>query len=181
MGHELVLQELCAINCGERTYNYVRSFLTDRTATVGIGEIRSSTFSLPNRGTPQGAILSPLLFNICMARLARQLDSIPDLGYALYADDITLWVTRGPLSYKENTLQEGAQTVHLFAESCGMSSSPEKSELVRVHGRGYRNGLPFELKIGDRRIRQVEKARIFGLWIQSNRHADNTLKTTHDS
>ncbi|KAH6948476.1 hypothetical protein HPB50_024815 [Hyalomma asiaticum] len=40
MGHELILQELSATNCGERTYNYVRSFLTDRTATIGIGEIR---------------------------------------------------------------------------------------------------------------------------------------------
>lgn len=38
IGHELILQELSVTNYGERTYNYVRSFLTDRTATIDILE-----------------------------------------------------------------------------------------------------------------------------------------------
>lgn len=127
---------------------------------------------MPNRGTPQGALLSPLAFRIGVARLSRQLESIPDLGYALYAD-ITLWTTRGSLGYKENTLQEAVQT-----SLCGelWRAAPEKSELVRVHGRGYRNEHPFDLKISDHGIREVEKPRILGLRVQSIRHADHTHK-----
>lgn len=45
---------------------------------------------LGTRGTPQGAVLPPLLFNLAMARLPPLLDAVPGVRYALYADDITL-------------------------------------------------------------------------------------------
>lgn len=40
-------------NCGRKTHDYVRDFLSGRTATVGLGELRSGIFATPSRGTPQ--------------------------------------------------------------------------------------------------------------------------------
>lgn len=90
VSHEAVLQKLENSLCGKRVFNYVKSFLTDRTAMIGIGQTRSSRFLIPNKGTPQEAIISLLLFNLAMCSLARRLDAIPLLGYTLYADDISL-------------------------------------------------------------------------------------------
>lgn len=61
--------------------------LYNRTVTIGLRSTRSESFGMSNKGTPQGSILSPLLFNIGMRKLAIELGEEKDLGYAIYADD----------------------------------------------------------------------------------------------
>ncbi|KAG0443571.1 hypothetical protein HPB47_014769 [Ixodes persulcatus] len=39
ISHQAILQGVASTNCGERTYKYFASFLTNRTATVGIGHL----------------------------------------------------------------------------------------------------------------------------------------------
>lgn len=90
VAHDLILKNLAESHCGDRMYNYVRSFLRNRTATIGIGPHRSDTIHLTGRGTPQGSVVSPTLFNIALARLPQLLDQIPDVVHAIYADDITI-------------------------------------------------------------------------------------------
>ncbi|KAH7954083.1 hypothetical protein HPB49_015433 [Dermacentor silvarum] len=48
-----------------------------------------------DKGTHQGSVLLPMLFNIALIRLPRRLENIPRLHHSLYADDILLWVTGG--------------------------------------------------------------------------------------
>ncbi|KAH7959375.1 hypothetical protein HPB49_010627 [Dermacentor silvarum] len=100
MSHKLIMEEIEKMGCGKKTFDYVKSFLTARTATTGLEDIRSPKLNLPNKGTPQGAILSPLLFNIDTNNLARRLHQIQDLKFALYVDDITLWMHKGSLGHK---------------------------------------------------------------------------------
>ncbi|KAH7957365.1 hypothetical protein HPB52_018144 [Rhipicephalus sanguineus] len=92
IGYNLILQELSSSNCGERIDRHIRSFLTDRTAAISLGAIISSAFHM------------------------LKIESIPDLGYALYADDTTLSATRGSLGHKEATLQEAADSVSFCGE-----------------------------------------------------------------
>uniref|UniRef100_L7M015 Putative tick transposon n=1 Tax=Rhipicephalus pulchellus TaxID=72859 RepID=L7M015_RHIPC len=130
---------------------------------------------MPNKGTPQGAIISPLLFNIAMRRLARALDCVPQLGYTLYADDITLWATRGSLASKEQTLQEAALAVENFARTSGLSCAPEKSEVIRIHSKRYKSNGKIEIEIENQKIKEVTVARILGFWVQSNGRANHTI------
>lgn len=80
---------------GRRTYNYIRNFLSNRTAVIQLGDLQSDTIHFPTIGTPQGAVLSPLLFNIALIHLPSKLAAIPRLLHSIYADNITLWTTRG--------------------------------------------------------------------------------------
>lgn len=52
ISHDAILQGLEDIGCGERIYQYVRSFLQNRSATLGMGSIKSNPLSMPSRGTP---------------------------------------------------------------------------------------------------------------------------------
>ncbi|KAM7290711.1 hypothetical protein ISCGN_027308 [Ixodes scapularis] len=63
ISHQAILQGVASTNCGERTYKYFASFLTNRTATVTEGTKvlpKSSRRNLrPSRGPPEGSRGSP--------------------------------------------------------------------------------------------------------------------------
>ncbi|XP_077520071.1 putative nicotine oxidoreductase [Amblyomma americanum] len=76
VSHSAIIEELTITHCGKRAQDYVRAFLSNRTATVGLGDLRSDVFETPNKGTPQASAISPVLFNIAMIGLARELSRI---------------------------------------------------------------------------------------------------------
>ncbi|KAM7298532.1 hypothetical protein ISCGN_019126 [Ixodes scapularis] len=90
--HEAVIQsaELTGL-CGH-PLNFVKSFLNDRTYKIKAGDYIGP--AEPNRtGVPQGAALSPTLFNLVMARLPLLLEAAPSLHFAVYADNLNIQAT----------------------------------------------------------------------------------------
>ncbi|KAH7968260.1 hypothetical protein HPB52_007269 [Rhipicephalus sanguineus] len=67
-----ILQNLVTLGVGAKTYNYVRDFLSHRTATLTFGD-----HSLPG------------------ITLAHELAQIPNIHFSFYADDITVWANHG--------------------------------------------------------------------------------------
>ncbi|KAM7294550.1 hypothetical protein ISCGN_024056 [Ixodes scapularis] len=59
VSHTLVFENLASTGCGPRMYDYVRDFLSNWMATIGIESIRTSTIPIPSKGTRQGSVLSP--------------------------------------------------------------------------------------------------------------------------
>ncbi|XP_077501379.1 uncharacterized protein LOC144112414 [Amblyomma americanum] len=47
-----VLQSLNKTRCGRKTFGYIKDFLSNRTATISIGEEKSDPVELGERGTP---------------------------------------------------------------------------------------------------------------------------------
>nr|XP_050030042.1 uncharacterized protein LOC126526136 [Dermacentor andersoni] len=152
--HSKILENLRKTQCGRGTFEYIRDSLLDRQAYVKIGDFRSQPIPMGTRGTPQGAVLSPLLFNIALIYLPEQLDRIEGIRHALYADDITVWVTKGSLGQMEEALQEAASTVQKYAEECGLRCSLEKSALLIMRRR--EDEAPVKIRVHDAAIPEVE-------------------------
>ncbi|XP_077531234.1 amine oxidase [flavin-containing] B-like [Haemaphysalis longicornis] len=64
--HSYILKSISDLGLGARFHDYVRSFLSGRKATLRVAEMESRTLDLGDRGTPQGAVISPTLFNLAM-------------------------------------------------------------------------------------------------------------------
>ncbi|XP_077485372.1 uncharacterized protein LOC144095554 [Amblyomma americanum] len=110
-----IMEGLNKTNCEKRVHNYVWAFFSKRTATVGLGDLRCDTFDT-NKGTPQGSVISPILFNIAMIGLAQKLNEIEGIQHAMYADDFTVGVHAGspeedaPAFIEEVVLSNGARS-----------------------------------------------------------------------
>lgn len=176
--HESILRNLNTTGCGVRTYEYIRDFLRNRMAIIKIGEEMSEPIELGDRGTPQGSVLSPMLFNLALLPLPALLGKIDGIDHALYADDITIWTTRaGSDAWIEETLQSAAETVHEYAKSCGLSCAPQKSELLVIRPRQRKEDkMDIRITIDATDITPSNQAKILGLTFQENGKAGATLR-----
>ena len=85
----ILLNKLTYYGVKNSANDLLRSYLSNRKQYVQIDDISSSIVSI-NTGVPQGSILGPLLFNICINDSIMSSDKF---NFILYADDTTLNAT----------------------------------------------------------------------------------------
>lgn len=54
-------------------------------------------------------MLSPLLFNIAMHKLSTRLVAIPNVGHAIYANNIMIWALGGSIAMLEHSLRSALE------------------------------------------------------------------------
>lgn len=67
--HSKILSNLNSTNCGHKTFRCIQDFLLGRKACIKIDDTNYGPVQIGTRGTPQGMVLSPLLFNVAMMKL----------------------------------------------------------------------------------------------------------------
>lgn len=102
-----------------RLLNFIKTFFQDRTFQVSIGQTKSQ-WRTNNIGVPQGAVLSPLLFNLAMVDLALALEAVPLIRFTIYADDVILWTTAGGVESQQRYMQKALNIVTTFALQSGL-------------------------------------------------------------
>jgi len=82
-----LLLKMMQLNIKGNIFHWIKNFLSNRTYKVKINETFSKSYATEN-GTPQGSVISPLLFLI-------MLHDFPNLSKytsdAFFADDCTIW------------------------------------------------------------------------------------------
>lgn len=186
--HSHILDSLKEGGLGEHFYMYVSTFLKDRKATIRLGAMGSRTIDLGPRGTPQGAVLSPFLFNLSLRALSRSLAEIEGLGHAFYADDLTLWCEGGSDGQIEELLQTAIRVVQDFLDNAGLCLSAQKSELLLCRPTlGARKGAFPDISITTANgsvIPVVRRVRILGMFLEedgSNAYTLERIATKADS
>ncbi|XP_037526368.1 uncharacterized protein LOC119403510 [Rhipicephalus sanguineus] len=184
VAHAAILRRINKLNLGERSYNYIRDFLSRRTVTLTVDTMTSDEHTLGSAGTPQGSVISPLLFNLVMMGFPVRLGEIDGLHHALYADDITLWVDKGSDGQIECTLQAAVSEVEDYLRDTGLRISPLKSELLiyRPRRRSRPTGEPRQCELiqlytqDGSCILQVPKIRVLGMHIAAKGSNGETIR-----
>lgn len=178
--HSAILAQVTRLGLGKRSYEYIRAFLTDRTAQLHVGHLQLEERRLGSRGTPQGAVISPFLFNLVMIPVADSLADLPHVRHTIYADDVTLWVAGGATGHIQDRLQEAVHRIEGCLQGTGLQCSPQKSELLILPPPGHwrksaeEEAANIVLRTGDNGIiPHVSSIRVLGMHINAGK--GNTL------
>lgn len=150
-----VLYKLNKMGIGGNMFNWVNSFLHSRKIKVRLGSVLSDEYELDN-GTPQGSVISPLLFLIAI----NDLEVEDGINLSLFADDSAVWKSGRNLKFLEKKLQETLDKIKVWCNEWGFKVSIEKTQVI-VFTRKRKNKV--ELKYNDCFLKVVKKVRFLGL------------------
>lgn len=108
---------------------YVQSFLGDRRFRVNIGNNRSELRCQEN-GIPQGSVIAPTLFLICMQCLFKNIP--PNVYILVFTGDITILTFHSFKSIARKRIQSAVNSVSKWADDHGFTLSPEKSQHLHI-------------------------------------------------
>ena len=104
--HDNLLQKLYVIGFSKYSVNWFRSYLTNRTFLVNLGNV-SSQPAYVSSGVPQGSILGPLLFLIYI----NDMSQAAKCNLFLYADDIYLVCQHKDINEIEKQLNKDFESI----------------------------------------------------------------------
>ena len=126
---EGIVARLSQLGIKGKMLRWINDFLQDRSMKVRVGATLSNPQTLDN-GTPQGSVLSPLLFIV-------MLDGLPQprngTKMSMYADDIALWTTGRKLTAMASRMQSQLDIMDKFLFENGFRISVNKSCSVLFH------------------------------------------------
>ncbi|KAG0433216.1 hypothetical protein HPB47_020125 [Ixodes persulcatus] len=153
----------------------VRNALQRVNGKSAAGKDKVNNKTLRNLSDEAGSVISPLLFNLVMTKIARRLET-QSVRHTIYADDITLWSVRDEEQQAQDELQEAVLSIEEELEGTGLACSPSKSELLVINPKKKTwDQLTVQTGTGQV-IPRVKKIRILGLIVDETR---KNMETVH--
>ena len=146
-----------------KIFTYIKHFLSSRTMQVRVGNTLSGThmYTIEN-GTPQGSIISPILFLVMINDLPA---SITKTEATLFADDSCLFTSGKNLSYIVHKMQDSLNKLVQWCDFNGFKISMNKTVAVLFTRR--RDRIDNILKINGESVKVENKAKFLGIIFDS--------------
>jgi RNA-directed DNA polymerase len=138
--HEPLLRRIEEKVADGRVLELLRKYL-------GQGVLENMRYWQPGSGTPQGAVISPLLSNIYLDPLD-QLMKASGIEMVRYADDFVM------LCRSEAAAQNALAVVQQWTVQAGLTLHPDKTRIVDTAQAGGFDFLGYHFELGQRRPRQ---------------------------
>ncbi len=142
-------------------YSY---YLRNRTSAVQYGNKKEQR--LLTRGTPQGGVLSPILWNMAFDELLQLYDKGPVSIYG-FADDACLVTTAYGISQNKQVMQAALNKAIPWGVKHGLKFSPKKTIAMRFAKGWGTNATPSPLKLGENDIPWEDETRYLGVILDS--------------
>ena len=153
----------------------VRSFLQNRSFHVAVNGHASNRHGVPF-GVPQGAVLSPTLYNIFMADLAM----IDGVSYFLFADDTGFIASDADPDIVVTKLQAAQNAIERYQKKWKVKTNAEKSQAIFFTRKRSPRNLPRrEVSVWGSQVPWSEDVKYLGLTLDRKltfaAHMKNTL------
>ncbi|XDV52299.1 hypothetical protein PO909_021042 [Leuciscus waleckii] len=155
---EGVMIKLKMIGIAGRTYNWIKGFLDERSILVRIGTAVSRRYMVEN-GTPQGSVISPILFSIMINDVFSQVQG--DIGQSLFADDGALWKRGRNINHIKGKIQEAINVVERWSIAWGFKFAIGKTKTIFFT---RKRGVEAQVKMYGQDIVKSSQVKFLGMW-----------------
>ncbi len=155
----LLTSKLITYGAGKGVIAWVRSYLTKRRQCVDYGGETSPLVNVET-GSPQGSVVSPLLFLILVADIEEWITEAKALSYA---DDTTVYYAADTKPKVRAALELAADEVLLFMQATMLSANPSKTKFVMF---GRRKEEP--LRVGNVFIEESKDETLLGITVNKS-------------
>jgi len=181
--YEILLRRLeLTHGIGGDVLGWLRSYLTDRTQTVVLDDVKSATHCL-TRGVPQGSVLGPILFLLYTTEVPNIISSF-GLSSHVYADDTQMYI----FGNRDQTVSMTSKLVACFdALQSWMSSNrlklnPDKTEFIWFASSHNLQAVnQASISVGSVDVKPATSVRDLGVTFDNtlsmNDHISNTVKS----
>lgn len=140
--------------------NMVKQFLSERKFYVNVSDQISSVFNIPF-GVPQGAVLSPTLYNIYTYDLPKS-DST---NMYLFADDISFHSTHRNIIPIQNALTSHAKQIQAYTRKWKIKINGDKTQAIFVSNRRKKQIPKKEINVFNSRVKWSNEVKYLGFII----------------
>jgi len=170
LSHAAIIEACEALGIGKFELRWIRNWLADRRNCVRLNNT-TSKWKHFTAGVPQGTVLGPLLFIICMDSLLKKLNLIPELNAIAFADDLTVDARGGHIDDCIVSAQKALNTLKQWTKWSKMRVNITKTKAilhVYTTSRSPQNRTKLKLTYDEREIKiQLkcnDKERLLGVY-----------------
>jgi len=166
-----LLYKLRKLNISTRTYNWIKDYLANRTIQVKVSNTTSSKYQIKN-GTPQGSIISPILFILMLTDFPKTTDQT--LKTSLFADDSAIWKSGRNITYITKKLQVHINKIIKWTNNWGFVINPTKTYTIIFSKRKVPPNL--DIFINKQHIQKVPSTKFLGLIFDNKLNWSNHIQ-----
>ena len=144
-----------------KMYKWLLDYLKDRLFRVQVEGELSDLFEMKT-GVPQGAILSPLLFNLMLVDLPEQ----QDIKLHVYADDITITCSKKNMKAAKIVMQQYIKKLEKWCEIWGIVINPDKTKMQYFSLKSEKSPI---IRISNKVIEYKKSQKLLGIVFDSPR------------
>lgn len=153
----ILFNNLADIGCSLNFINFVSHLTLDRkiTSVINMDEPRPIS-----KGVPQGGVLSPLLFNIYIRKIAEE---IPEkVNVSQFADDLAIFCTDDSTDTCSELIQTATNKIQENLEIIGLQLNDVKTKMIHFNNRNILPG-DIQINVGNSLITSNDTARFLGI------------------
>ena len=163
--HDLLIAKLAAYGFDYNSLQMLQSYLSNRKQRTKINDAYSKYCEILF-GVPQGSILGPLLFNICICDIFYDIN---DCDIASYADDNTPYASSRNLDALINKVEESTDNLHQWFRNHQMKANADKCQLLVT------SNYEVSSNINEFETESSKKEKFLGISIGTSRSFENHI------
>ena len=161
--HKILITKFRELGFTGNILTFITNFLSNRTFQVKIGNEFSDIFFLKN-GTPQGSVISPILFLVI---INDSLQKILHMEKSLFADDCTIYKSGPNIDYLVKQTQASLNEFQSWCITSGFKISALKTTIVLFTNSHSSNFPEINIKLDNVRIPTSDHVKYLGVVFDS--------------
>ena len=170
--HTILKEKLITMKFSENAVKLLIDFITDRRQQTFVNNVKSD-WIICYQGVPQGTELAPLLLNIFMNDLSKNIAS--NCKIFQYADDTLIFTEQKDLQQCLQNFEESCNLAHQYFNMHPTNSNAEKTELT-VFTKKNKNTTEASIKTGDKIIASKKLVKFLDIMVNSHLNFQEEVK-----